>query len=168
MTAFRRRAPSLLVALFVAACVSTVAPSASPSASPRASRPAPSLTPVPGGPSATPAATLPSTTQTEFGRIWDGLPDSFPRMARSTPADQPGPASAIFAATIDSETAVRQIRADLEDLGWTVDVGSPLEDGTVVLEATGPTPGCKAEVRFTPVSGTLIITVLYGASCPFE
>ena len=52
--------------------------------------------------------------------------------------------------------------------GWTVDAGSPLEDGTVVLEATGAPAGCKAEIRFTPVSGSLIMEVLFGASCPFS
>jgi hypothetical protein len=50
--------------------------------------------------------------------------------------------------------------------GWTVDAGSPLEDGTVVLEAARPN-ACKAEIRFTPRGGSVIMSVLYGASCPY-
>ena len=52
--------------------------------------------------------------------------------------------------------------------GYQVNVGSPLEDGTVVLDATGPDPACKIQVRFTPQSGSVIMTVLYGAACPFS
>jgi hypothetical protein len=109
----------------------------------------------------------PTTTDTEFGRIWDSLPDTFPRMARSTPVDEAGPVSAAFATSTDVETASRGIGQTLMDLGWSVDIGSPLEDGTVILEATGPPAGCKAEVRFTPMSGTVVMSVLYGAECPF-
>ena len=44
-----------------------------------------------------------------------------------------------------------RITTHLTEAGWTVDVGSPLEDGSVVLEAQGPPDGCRAEVRFTPL-----------------
>ena len=37
-----------------------------------------------------------------------------------------------------------------------------------VLEATGSAMGCKAEVRFTPWSGSILMLVLVGASCPFR
>jgi hypothetical protein len=169
VTALRRRvAPLLLVAAAVAGCGSSVRPAASPSASPRSSVAEPSLTPVPGG-KPTPAATLPTTTETEFGRIWDGIPDSFPRLQGAAPADQPGPASAIYAVVVrDLETAIADNEQKLVNQGWTVDVGSPLEDGTVVFEATRAPKGCKLEERFTPMSGSLIITVLYGAACPFS
>jgi hypothetical protein len=68
---------------------------------------------------------------------------------------------------MDAATAARTISNGLVGQGWTVDIGTPLEDGTVVLDATASPPGCKAEVRFTPISGTIIMSVLYGASCPF-
>ena len=134
--------------------------------------PAPSLTPVPGGPaSPVVGATLRPPTTTDvagFGTIFDGLPPSFPKLLGQEPATTTGGAtSGTFAANLDAPTAIRLMASLLEGQGWTVDAGSPLEDGTVVLEAAGRAPGCKAEVRFTPAGGTVIMSVLYGASCPF-
>jgi hypothetical protein len=131
---------------------------------------APSLTPVPGAPSGTPPAAptpIGTTVVAGFGPILDAVPPSFPRLAGQEPAD-PGtePMSGVFAVTLDAETAVAAIRTGLEKRGWVVDVGSPLEDGTVVLDARGPTPSCKAEVRFTPRGATLVVAVLYAATCP--
>jgi len=60
------------------------------------------------------------------------------------------------------------LRTALTRADWTVDVGSPLEDGTVVLDATHAPAGCKAEVRLRPESGTVSMSVLYGAACPFS
>ncbi len=129
------------------------------------------LTAVPGG-VATPVVGAsigpPTTTTTEFGKIFDALPASFPKLPDQEPADTiAGPTSGSFVANTTVAAAAAAIRAGLTAQGWTVDVGSPLEDGSVVLEAAGPTSGCKTEVRFTPLSGTVIMSVLYGASCPF-
>ena len=158
-----RRVACLLTVGLLAACGASVptAPSALRSAV------APTLSPVPTKSSGDPAATPPSTTNTAFGTIWDELPDSFPRMARSVPADVPGPASAVFQISTDPATAGRQIEAALSDAGWSVDVGSPLEDGSIVLEATAEPNGCKAEIRFTPLGGSVIMSVLLAAACPF-
>jgi hypothetical protein len=111
----------------------------------------------------------PTTTNVEgFGRIFDRLPASFPKLLGAQPAETgAGAASGSFVATTDAPTASKLITTLLEGQGWSVDVGSPLEDGTVVLDATHDPPGCKAQIRFTPVSGSLIMSVLYGASCPF-
>lgn len=70
----------------------------------------------------------------------------------------------------DPESLARELQAALTKLGWTVDVGSPLEDGSVVLDATHEPLGCRVEARFSPVGpgsadGTL--RVYYGAGCPF-
>jgi hypothetical protein len=102
-----------------------------------------------------------------FGAILDTVPASFPRLVGQEPADPgSGPTSGTFAVTLRPDAASSSMRGGLENRGWTVDVGSPLEDGTIVLDATGPTTGCKAEVRFTPQGATLLVVVLYGASCP--
>ncbi len=171
--ALRRRAsdslvPILAIALGVllAACGSSASPSPARTASP-----APSITAVPGVP-ASPAVGAsvapPKTTDTAFGKIFDALPPSFPNLPGQKPADMgAGPTSGAFALTMDAAAASAAIKAGLQAQGWTADIGSPLEDGTVVLVGTGPTPGCKTEVRFTPTSGTVIMSVLYGASCPF-
>lgn len=171
VTALRRRVAFPFFALLVVAlagCGSTVAPSTRAAASARESAPEPSLTAVPGGKS-TPAVTPPTTTETEFGRIWDDVPASFPRLSTSTVGDRPTPASAQFVEIVGTPaSATASIRRALTAQGWSVDVGSPLEDGTVVLEATGQPDGCKAEIRFTPLGGSVIMTVLYGAACPFR
>ena len=173
MTALRRWAarplvPILVIALAViaVACGSTAPITPKPTvASP------PQITAVPGGPSR-PAVGVtvgpPTTTDTEFGRIWDGLPPSFPTLPGQQPADTgAGQTSGSFALNMDVAAASQAMAAALRAQGWTVDMGSPLEDGTVVLEAAGAREGCVAEVRFTPMSGTVVMSVLYGAECPF-
>lgn len=178
MTAPRRwAAPSLLPILLIAlvllgaACNPTATSLPSRSAT-TSTAPEPSLTPVPGGPSSpagSASAGLPTTTETDFGQIWDALPPSFPILPGQQPADPgAGPTSGSFVVNMDAPTASAAIRTALEARGWSVVVGSPLEDGTVVLEASGPREGCATEVRFTPMSGTVVMSVLYGAECPFS
>jgi hypothetical protein len=130
----------------------------------------PPLTPVPGAPSVTPGTRptpVPTTMVSGFGPILDTVPPSFPRLAGQEPADPgTGPTSGTYVVTMSADAASDAMRTGLEGRGWSVDVGSPLEDGTVVLDATGATTGCRAEVRFTPQGATLVVAVLYGAGCP--
>jgi hypothetical protein len=163
------------IALLAGACTATnpttTSPSASPSPSARTATPEPVLTPVPGSSAAVASATasaLPPTSTTEFGEIWDALPPSFPALAFAIPTTVQGPTSGAFAVGADVATASDTLAAALRASGWMVDVGSPLEDGSVVLDATGPAPGCEARVQFTPLSGTVTMSVLYGAACPFS
>jgi len=133
----------------------------------------PSLTAVPGGSAAaiSPAASVSQTdTNTAVGRIWDSLPPSFPRINGQVPAETgSGPTSGTFAVPGDIATAVAAVKAGLTGLGYNVDVGSPLEDGSIVLDAGGGAdPDCRIEVRFTPLPGTTTMAVLYGAACPFS
>jgi hypothetical protein len=158
----------LIASLAVACAAPTVSPSRSPTTSPM-----PSLTPVPGSPStsAEPAPSVSQTnTDTAVGRIWDSLPPSFPRISGATPIETgAGPTSGTFAVGGTVDDAVATIRAGLTGLGYNVDVGSPLEDGSVVLDAGGgEDPECRIEVRFTPLSGTITMAVLYGSACPFS
>lgn len=180
MIALRRRAAfPLLVGVtvglgaVVAACGPStgVVTTASPSASVRASA-SPALTAVPGGPSASAGSgpvESPSTTQTEFGLIWDALPPSFPKLPGQEPTEiGAGPRSGSFVLNMTASDASKAMETALKVAGWTVAKGSPLEDGTVVLEGTGTPSTCKTELRFTPTSGTILMSVLYGASCPFS
>jgi len=159
------------LALLAVACSPGATPPAVGSEAPGATV-TPSLTPVPGGPVSPvvgPTIGPPTTTDvTRFGAIYDALPPSFTKLPGQEPATTgAGPTSGSFAANTDPASAAQLVEAGLAAAGWKVDAGSPLEDGSVVVEATGPTQGCKAEVRFTPASGTVIMSVLYGASCPF-
>jgi hypothetical protein len=154
---------AITLGILMVACGSATTSSQAPGSPARSA-------PVPGGP-ASPVvrATIapPTTTDTEFGKIFDSLPPSFPKLLGQEPSETgAGPTSGSFAARMSVGDARKVIEVSLVAQGWTVAVGSPLEDGTVVLEATAQA-GCKAEVRFTPVSGTVIMSVLYGASCPF-
>ena len=168
VTSPRRLWPlGLAAALVLAGCAAATSPSLSPAGPPTS---APNLTPVPGGPSAPAPASAMTTSNVEgFGAIWDAVPPSFPKLPGAIPADESKPASGLYASIIgDAPTATDTMTRALRAKGWTVDAGSPLEDGTIVLEATGAPAGCKAEIRFTPVSGSLIMEVLVGASCPFS
>ena len=175
MTALRRLAADPLVpilaitlALLAIGCGGTTPATPKPSAAPAA----PQISAVPGRPSGPViGATVgpPTTTDTEFGPIFDSLPASFPTFPGQEPAATgAGATSGSFALNTTAADASRAIATALKTAGWTVDVGSPLEDGTVVLEATGATAGCRTEVRFRPLSGTVIMSVLYGAACPFS
>lgn len=177
MTELRRWAahpPVLILAIALVLLSVACGPSTqSPASIPPSATPAPSLTPVPGGSaaaSASPVAVTQTNTQTDVGRIWDALPPSFPRIAGAVPIETgAGPTSGTFAVGTDVASAVATIRAGLTGLGYNVDVGSPLEDGSVVLDAGGgEEPECRIEVRFTPLSGTTTMAVLYGAACPFS
>jgi hypothetical protein len=173
----RARSMPFLIAILAVGCwaVSACSPSATPtpSSSPPASSPVgPSLTPVPGGSNvATPPPTgqLPTQTDTEWGRIWDGLPPSFPLAAGSVPTEtREGPASATLALGMSVEQASDLVVAGLIERGSRVDRGDPSEDGSVVIDALGPAPACEIQVRLTPLSGTTSMVVMFGAGCPFE
>jgi hypothetical protein len=145
--------------------------SSSPGGAPSTAPASPGLTTVPGGPASPvigPTVGPPTTTDTEFGTIWDALPTSFPKLPGQEPAETgAGATSGTFAVNLSAADASAAIASALAEAGWGIDVGSPLEDGSVVLEATRSPAGCKLEARFTPRSGTVIMSVLYGASCPF-
>jgi hypothetical protein len=161
----RLRLLGLAVALVLAGCGTATSPSSSATARPV---PAPSLTPVPGGPSIVITSPVTTTDAEGFGRILDEVPPSFPKLPDQSQSEIGSTSSGMFNSNLDPATASRTIRDGLVAQGWSVDVGSPLEDGTIVLEATGPSKDCKAEVRFMPASGSILMLVLVGASCPFR
>lgn len=173
-----------LLALAVAACGAT-APSASPATAPSspsgpsseptagaptsaASVPAgPSLTPVPGTDESSPPATV-GQTDTEWGRIWDTIPASFPRYPGSIPTDPGGgPASATLAVPTDPKTAATELQSALEASGYSTEAQSgPFEDGSIIIDSIGEDPACRVETRLAPQGSTTLMTVFYGTACP--
>ena len=153
-------------AFVVAACGSTA------SSSPAGSAVQP--TPATAGSSATPpaqnGAAAASQTDTEWGRIWDTLPSDFPQIPGARPSEEAaaGPASATL--VVEGNVA-RLVAAALVDLlaqnGLpTAGLGTPLEDGSYTLDATGSAPGCKVQATVKPMGGETFVTILYGAACP--
>jgi hypothetical protein len=166
-------AAMIVGALLVAACAATSAPSAATQPSIATQ---PSATPAPSSevsqaPATSPAASAPGPvvgqTDTDFGRIWDSLPPSFPRYPGAKPTEPTGPASATLVIPSDVQTATSWMKAALDAGEWVTIVGGPLEDGSMALESAG-TGDCDANTRIAKVGGVTIMTILYGAACPFQ
>jgi hypothetical protein len=174
-----RLATLLAVALAVGACTGspaatpgassvvsaapTVASAAARTAEPGASTPASGSTAT-SAPDATPV----STTQTPWGRILDTVPATFPVFPDATVADTP-PGGAVSGAWV-SKASVSEVatwyRDALRAASFAkVDVGSPLEDGSRVVDVQGDLPECKAQVTVKPQGDATMISVLFGAGC---
>jgi hypothetical protein len=111
-----------------------------------------------------------SQSDTDWGRIWDGLPPGFPSIPGATPDENAagGPASAVFVVQDgDAKVITTSLQTALKSAGYTT-VGSmdPLEDGSVVLEMTGSPDGCAVQVTASPTGGLTTVRILYGAGCP--
>lgn len=171
-----RPAPLLLAVVLpvvLLACGGDVSapPDGVPSASPTGS--AADLTPVPTGSgdggSASPSPAV-SQTDTDWGRIWDALPATFPRYPGSvaTETGQAGPVSAEFAVPTDPETVTTWLQASMEGAGYSTEaLSGPLEDGSRVIDSVAD-GGCRVQTIVTPLSGTTHVTVRFGAACPFD
>jgi hypothetical protein len=156
--------------LAVSACGSSASPTLPSAVTPS---PTPDLTPVPGGSAAaSPVAAVspPTQTDTEWGRIWDALPPSFPLPPDAVPTETgQGAASGSFAVGAAPQNTVSLLESSLTAAGFSMEsVEGPLEDGSFTLNAVGRDPSCLAQVRVVPLSGTTNVVVLYGAGCPFE
>lgn len=173
----RHTAPLLalaVVALVAAACVAGTSPSPSPSSTaassgsvPASMSPSTTASGVPSGEA--PSASVPSQTDTAWGRIWDALPPSFPRYAGANPTDTgEGAASGQLEVpgTVDQVAAF--YKGALEAAGYaTLSLSGPMEDGSRQLESQGSAAGCRVRTTIAPHGTTTLVTVLYGAACPF-
>ena len=176
-----RRVPSRLAAAFalvgalsLAACGSAVTPTpsastgASPAGSAAPSTGAPSLTPVPGGASTLPepVPTRIGTTQTDWGEILDDLPATFPLYPDADVAEVPDEVvSGSFEAPADVEALVAWYTDTLTERGYAVDTGTPLEDGSRVMDVAADLPECRIQITFRPADGSTIMTVLVASAC---
>ena len=162
---------AVVVSVVLVACGGPVSPPPDSSAPTRAASQTPtSPTPVPtasGGASASPSAAV-SQTDTEWGRIWDALPDNFPRYPGSTPTETgAGPASAQFAVPAGRDEVTTWLQAGLEGAGYSTEaLSGPLEDGSRVIDSIAD-GGCRVQTVIAPLGGTTHVTVRFGAACPF-
>jgi len=157
--------PLLLAALLPMACSAPTAPTPGvPSDQPPAgssSSPAPSETPPPP----------PPQSDTAWGRIWDGVPYWFPVPIDADEADpQQGPVSGAWAvpsAKLSAPALAGYYRKAFDDLGWTASVDGPLEDGSFTVSSSTAS-GCNTLTTILPRGDESLITVLFGAGCPFR
>lgn len=153
----------LALILLVAACDAGAAP---PSATRAISEPAASAEPSIQASTTNGDA---SQTDTDWGRIWDGLPEAFPVYPGATPADDATTdvVSATFALEgAEARAVVGWMQMELERSMYATEaLNGPLEDGSYVLESTGQAD-CRIQVAVAPLGGLTTVSVRYGAACP--
>lgn len=152
---------ALVAALALAACQPV--PSGSPGTSTGTST-------TPAATSASTSATgLPSQTDTAWGRIWDALPISFPTPPGALPATDTGDGakSALLSVPALAPAAIAALYRDgLQSAGYRADIDGPLEDGSFEVRASDAAT-CVMLVSIVPAGSMNLVTVLYGAGCPF-
>jgi hypothetical protein len=83
------------------------------------------------------------------------------------PADEPS--SGAFVVERDVETVAEQARAALDGAGYRIEaLGGPAEDGSLVIDAVGQDPACRVRETVRPLGGLTLLSVLFGAACPWE
>ena len=175
----RRGLSAIALAMFAASWAAACSPApvtpATPTAAPPSASPTvvASLTPVPstvGQPTPTPTPAPPGQTATDWGRIWDGVPATFPRRPGSEPTETAaGPASAVLSVPAGVAEAANWYVTALGSAGYHVAGASgPFEDGSYVVDAIGGRAACHVQVTVAKVGTLIVATIMYGASCPFR
>ena len=119
------------------------------------------------------AAEEPAVTQTDtdWGRIWDALPASFPVYPGAVETEEAGgggPVSATFSTAAAADELATWMQSRLELATYSTEaLSGPLEDGSFVLDSVGD-EDCRIQTTIAPAGSLTIITVRYGADCPFE
>lgn len=121
--------------------------------------------------SAEPTPQLPSQSETSWFRIWDAIPDSFPEPIDAAIADpQTGPVSAAWTVPVTAVSAPELAgfyRDAIDELGWAPIVDGPLEDGSFTVYSSDGY-GCETLTTILPRGDESLVTVLFGAGCPFR
>ena len=118
---------------------------------------------------ASPAPSRPSQTDTAWGRIWDAVPPAFPVIRGAVPATDTGDGatSALLALQAPDPMVIAAFYRDaLRAMGMIVMMDGPLEDGSVTVSGADGND-CAVQVGVRPAGSTNLISVLYGAGCPF-
>ena len=145
---------------------STTAPTTAPTAEPDPTAVPGGETPGATGPVTPPITNIP-TTQTDWGEIVDVLPADFPVFPDAAVGEPPSePVSGAYLALAGVDEVAAWYRNALEAIGMsTLDLSTPLEDGSRVLDMQGDLPECRARLTFRPASESTMITVLLAAGC---
>ena len=156
-------------ATLAATARTTGAPTAPIPTAPAPTVPAP--TKIPGNDEPTPPAS-PGTFETPWGTAWDALPPGFPAPPGAKPADPgdpaEGPVSGAFVVGTSPNDAVATMQAGLAAAGYSTEaLSGPSEDGSLVIDLVGKNPECRVQARVRKLGGTTMISVLFGAACPW-
>lgn len=158
-------APSPVASPSPAANPTTPVPSTSASA-PAGSPSSPSLSSPPESPSAAPSPSV-GQTDTDWGRIWDAAPASFPAYPGSTTTEIGHASSDQRIVTGAADEVATWYQEALETAGYSTEAMSgPLEDGSLVIDSVGDPLECRVQVSVRPVAELIVIDILYGADCP--
>lgn len=123
---------------------------------------------IPSASASEPAPSAIGVTQTPWGAILDAAPSTFPVYPDAAVADPPpgGAVSGAWASTASVASVAGWYRDALQAANYAkVELGSPLEDGSRVIDVQGDLPECRAQVTVKPANGSTMITVLIGAGC---
>ena len=108
-------------------------------------------------------------SDTEWGRIWDGVPAGFPRFTGARDADEATaePVSDAYAVEGgDASEISTWLQAAMETATYSTEgLSGPLEDGGFVLDSVGDAT-CRIQTTITPLGDLVLVTVRYGADCP--
>lgn len=134
--------------------------------------PTPAVTaPVSGAPVSPTASSAVGVGQsdTEWGRIWDGVPAGFPRFTGARDADDATPEPVSDAYAIDGGDGgeiAAWLQAAMEGATYSTEgLSGPLEDGSYVLDSVGDGT-CRIQTMVVPTGNLVLVTVRYGADCP--
>jgi hypothetical protein len=130
------------------------------------------LAPETDEPTATEEPPPVTQTDTAWGRIWDALPAGFPIYPGAVESEEAGggePVSATFSVGgADAPEIATSMQQQLELATYSTEaLSGPLEDGSFVIDSVGD-GDCRIETTVKPAGGLMLITVRYGADCPFE
>ncbi len=111
-------------------------------------------------------------SDTSWGRIWDALPPDFPIVPDTTPTDEGRPTEPVSAAFtvegVDPAEIAQWLQTELEVATYSTEaLSGPLEDGSFVIDSVGE-GDCRIESVVMPTGDTTLLTVRFGAACPFE
>lgn len=138
---------------------------------PARTAPGPGYEVPPASEEAVSEAPVVTQTDTDWGRIWDALPAGFPVYPDAVETEEAGagePVSATFSSPAAADEIATLLQSRLELATFSTEaLSGPLEDGGFVLDSVGD-EDCRIQTTVAPAGGLTIITVRYGAACPFE
>jgi hypothetical protein len=169
-TGSRVRLLAVGLVIVVAACGGSGTPTPPATANQAPTPPAP--TDVTGGGDITPAPTPGLLPGAAWGAAWDALPPGFPVPAGAKPVDPgdptDGPVSGAFVVDGTPDDVAKAIQNGLTVAGYSTEaLTGPYEDGSLVIDSVGRNPECRVQTRVRELGGTTMITILFGAACPW-